>query len=163
MSSPRLRLIGVGQDSDQPRNSSPADGHSLCAGPPTASRQMTSRGAHPTDLEEVPGSGQGDLAKRPTNGRICRDPTGASFGGGETNPGSGRSYRNCVIDGVLDHSPAEHVRREVTGRNGTRREGLEQPSAIAAIRVAACRISLLPRARSSWAKRGLSVGYKRQI
>jgi hypothetical protein len=28
---------------------------------------MISRGAHPTDVEEVRGSGQGDLAKRPTN------------------------------------------------------------------------------------------------
>jgi hypothetical protein len=70
MSPPRVRLIDVGQDSDQVRNSSPADGHSRCAGPPTASRQMTSRGAHPTDVAEVPGSDQGDLAKRPTNVRI---------------------------------------------------------------------------------------------
>lgn len=66
MSSPRVRLIGVGQDSNQLRNSSPADLPQSLRRPSHWSRQTTSRGAHPTDEEEVRGSGQGDLAKRPT-------------------------------------------------------------------------------------------------
>jgi hypothetical protein len=73
-------LIGVWvQTGDHCETHRRRTGHSRCAGPPTASRQMTSRGAHPTDVEEVRGSGQGDLTKRPTNVQICRDPTGASF------------------------------------------------------------------------------------
>jgi hypothetical protein len=78
MSSPRVRLIGVGQDSDQRRNSSPADWpQSLCRPSHCLTITPDDLARCSSDRQGVRGSGQRDLAKRPTNIRICRDPTGA--------------------------------------------------------------------------------------